>query len=201
MEKRFRVLLADQGGDVKWEAVFDESQEMPGHQKKYQHILDRTFLRPRDVIRFCNTILEQFKARKLSTGLASQRFENSDVHGARVEYSDYFIRELDDEIHKHVPNYRDYLEILRSNGTWHFERNRFEEEFRARYPTDDSGPGAALQHLFTFSIIGFYRPGGGGYGGSEYVFRYKEPISRFDPTAARFRVHPGLIEYLGLKRV
>jgi hypothetical protein len=30
-----------------------------------------------------------------------------DVHGSRVEYSDYFLRELDDEIHKHVPNYRD----------------------------------------------------------------------------------------------
>jgi hypothetical protein len=121
-------------------------------QKKYQHILDSTFLRPRDIIRFCNTILAHFKGRKLSTGSSSQRFDNTDVHGARVEYSDYFIKELDDEIHKHVPNYKDYLEILRSIGTWHFERKRFEDEFRARSSTD---PGAALQHLFTFSILDF----------------------------------------------
>jgi hypothetical protein len=198
MEKRFKLLLADGGEDVRWESVFDESLEMPGHQKKYQHILDRTFLRPRDIIRFCNTILMKFKARTLPTRSSSERFNNMDVHDARVEYSDYFVKELDDEIHKHVTNYKDYLEILRSIGTWHFERKRFEDEFLARFSTD---PGAAMQHLFTFSIIGFYRPGGGGYGGSEYVFRYKEPISRFDPAATRFRVHPGLIEHLGLKRV
>jgi hypothetical protein len=201
MEKRFRSLLAEGGEEIKWEDVFNEDQEMPGHQKKYQHILDRTFLRPRDVIRFCNQILDQYKARKITNGSTSSRFENGDVHDARIDYSNYFRNELDDEIHKHVPNYKDYLELFRSIGTWHFEREDFDREFKARYSNDESGPGVALQHLFTFSIVGFYRPGGRGYGGSEYVFRYKEPISRFDPTATRFRIHPGLIEYLGLKRL
>lgn len=31
-----------------------------------------------------------------------------------------------------------------------------------------------VQELYDFSLIGFYRPGGRGYGGSEYVFKYKE---------------------------
>jgi len=189
MEKRFRALLGQGSEEVKWEDVFDEHVEMPGHQKKYQHILDRTFLRPRDVIRFCNQILQQYKARKELGESISTKFENVDVHDARVE------------LHKHVPNYKDYLELLRSIGTWHFERDDFGREFKARYPNDELDPSGALQHLFTFSIVGFYRPGGRGYGGSEYVFKYKEPMSRFDPTATRFRIHPGLIEYLGLKRL
>jgi len=61
-------------------------------------------------------------------------------------------------------------------------------------------PISILEKLYSYSIIGFYRAGGRGYGGSEYVFRYKEPRTKFDPTAFRFRVHPGLVEVLGLKK-
>jgi hypothetical protein len=189
MEKRFRALLSAGGEEVKWEDVFDEDLEMPGHQKKYQHILDRTFLRPRDVIRFCNQILHQYKARKMPSAKLSTKFENVDVHNARVDYSNYFRNELDDEIHKHVPNYRDYLEVLRSIGTWHFERADFEKEFSARDPNDETGASGALQHLFTFSIVGFYRPGGRGYGGSEYVFRYWSFHNLGDVTAFKKRAN------------
>ena len=201
MEKRFRALLSEDSSEVTWEKVFNEGQEMSGHQRKYQHVLDRTFLRPRDVIRFCNGILEQYKARKTADPTIENRFENIDVNDARVDYSNYFINELDDEIHKHLPAYKDYLEILRSIGTWQFAHDSFAKHFTMRYPNASTTPEAVLRDLFEFSIIGFYRPGGRGYGGSEYVFRYKEPASRFDPTATQYRVHPGLMEHLGLKRL
>lgn len=42
---------------------FDEKTQMPGYQSKYQHMPDRTFLRPRDIIRFCNSVLKQYKLR------------------------------------------------------------------------------------------------------------------------------------------
>ena len=58
----------------------------------------------------------------------------------------------------------------------------------------------ALEDLYEFSLLGFYRPGGKGYGGSEYVFKYKEPKTKFDGSSTRYRVHPGLIDVLGLKR-
>ena len=61
-------------------------------------------------------------------------------------------------------------------------------------------PEKILEQLFDFSIIGFYRVGGKGYGGSEYVFRYREPRVAFDATAPRFRIHAGFIDALGLKR-
>ena len=202
MEKRFAVLLADSKSEqARWESVFNEQQEMPGHQTKYQHILDRTYLRPRDMIRFCNSTLKAFKVR-VQLPAPGQIFENTDVHEARPDYSHYFVNELDDEIHKHVPRYREYLEVLRGLGTWQFDKAAFSGQFNA---TVEAGDGevaidTALRQLYEFSVIGFYRPGGRGYGGSEYVFRYKEPRTKYDPAAVRFRVHPGLIDVLGLKR-
>jgi hypothetical protein len=41
---------------------------------------------------------------------------------AIVEYSEYFIREIDDEVHKHLPDYEKHLDVLRALGKWQFER-------------------------------------------------------------------------------
>ena len=84
---------------------------------------------------------------------------------------------------------------------WQFTPGDFEREFKASLPQSAKSVQEALYELYAFSVIGFYRPGGRGFGGSEYVFKYKEPQTRFDSSSARFRVHPGLIEVLGLKRV
>jgi hypothetical protein len=111
------------------------------------------------------------------------------------------MNELDDEIHKHIPHYPDLVELLRATGVWQFTLEDLEKQYASKPPAQGvSGPKDALEQLYDFSLIGFYRPGGRGYGGSEYVFKYKEPRTRFDPTATRFRIHPGLIDILGLKR-
>jgi hypothetical protein len=196
MEKRFNRLL---GEHASWGDVFDESKEMPGHQTKYQHVLDRTYLRPRDIIRFSNSVLKQYQARIAGTADPSPRFENVDLNNARVDYSTYLMNELDDEVHKHLPHYPALVEVLRLVGVWQFDFEQFERHYDAN-PVPDHGARAALQDLFDFSLVGFYRPGGRGYGGSEYVFKYKEPRTRLDPAATRFRIHPGLIDVLGLKR-
>lgn len=203
MEKRFRAELGiGQDEHVNWDDIFDEEQEMSGRQSKYQHILDRTYLRPRDMIKFVNSVLDRYKERNRGKETDSTRFSNEDVHTARIEYSEYLGAELDDEIHKHLPEYKRYLDLLRSIGGWQFESKLFETRASNR-PDLIHGetPVSVLEKLYNYSIIGFYRAGGRGYGGSEYVFRYKEPRTKFDSTALRFRVHPGLIEVLGLKKV
>lgn len=204
MENRFRAVLGDSPGEsVLWGQVFNETREMPGHQTKYQHMLDHTYQRPRDMIKFCNLVLDNYRDR-LGKGFAGadaqEMIDNIDIHNAKQAYSDYFVRELDDEIHKHLPNYGKYLEALRAIGTWHFATTDFITCCEQRSLAHAGEVPDILAVLYRFSIIGFYRPGGKGYGGSEYVFRYKEPRTGFDPTAERFRVHPGLIEHLGLKR-
>ena len=80
-----------------------------------------------------------------------------------------------------------------------FNRDEFVNQYTSKVSLEDIDSNKALSDLFNFSLIGFYRPGGRGYGGSEYVFKYKESRTLFDPTASRFRVHAGLIDVLGLK--
>lgn len=198
MEKRFRVVLGD---SPTWADVFDETKEMPGHQTKYQHILDRTYLRPRDVIKFTNSVLRQYQSRKSKESAAGDKFENIDLNNARSEYSNYLMNELDDEIHKHLPHYQDLVELLRKVGVWQFAPEEFAKHYsQAKFAAQVGSVNDALEQLYDFSLLGFYRPGGKGYGGSEYVFKYKEPKTKFELTSTRFRVHPGLIDVLGLKR-
>lgn len=204
MERRFSIVLSDEAvhGPVAWSDVFNEDREMPGHQTKYEHMRDRTYLRPRDLIKFTNGALARYKERagKEAGADHADKLDNVDVHNARVEFSEYFLREIDDEVRKHMPDYERHLDILRALGKWQFERAEFDSTYKEQYPTSALPSAEVLEKLYDFNFIGFYRAGGRGFGGSEYMFKYREPRTRFDPTSVRFRIHPGLIEVMGLKR-
>ncbi len=194
MESRFAAALTDSSSPVSWDEVFDEFKEMPGRQSKYKHICDRTFLRPRDMIKFCNEVLTAYKASSPDDGLF---FGNSAVHEAREAYSYYLLNELDDEIAKHAPQYKDYLEVVKSVGTEKFTFNQFVDKCDVRGELIGSNPLAILETLFEFSVVGYLKTGGRG-GGSEYAWRYRDPRTRFDSSADSFRVHPGFKEALDL---
>jgi hypothetical protein len=203
MERRFNIVLRDGvGPEISWSDVFNEDREMPGHQTKYEHMRDRTYLRPRDLIKFTNCTLARYKERASQEAGSDhpKKLDNVDVHNARIEFSEYFLREIDDEVHKHMPDYEKYLDVLRALGKWQFERDEFETKYNEQCPAPASTSADVLERLFEFSFIGFYRAGGRGFGGSEYMFKYREPRTRFDPTSTRYRIHPGLIEVMGLKR-
>ena len=99
-----------------------------------------------------------------------------------------------------MPDYERYLDAMRALGKWQFERDEFDEVLRRHYSDCTLNTSQVLERLYEFSFIGFYRAGGRGFGGSEYFFRYRDPRTRFDATATRYRIHPGLIEVLGVKR-
>lgn len=205
MERRFSIVLGEKAGEVvPWNQVFHEEREMPGHQTKYEHMVDRTYLRPRDMIKFTNCALSKYQER-IRGGESGQdskdKMDNADIHNARVEYSGYFLREIDDEVHRHLPDYDRYLDVLRAIGTWQFDKDAFDTIYMTHRPDPKISSLEALEKLYEFSFIGFYRAGGRGFGGSEYMFKYREGKMRFDPTSIRFRIHPGLIECLGLKRI
>lgn len=195
MERRFGQ-VAGFTGNVPWDEVFDETKEMPGRQTKYTHICDRTFLRPRDMIKFCNEVLAAHKA-AASTETPESKFDNASVIAARPAYSTYLLRELDDEIAKHVPDYREYLEVLKRIGSIQFSPAQFEEEWSRRASLKEKSWERALEELYEFSVIGYLKSGGGG-GGSKYVWRYLDAGARFDPAAETFRVHAGFKESLDL---
>lgn len=185
-----------------WDTIFDETQEMRGHQTKYQHIVDRTFRRPRDVIKFCNSILQIYKNRRLREEETPDKFVNEDINLSRPDYSNYLRDEIIDEIHKYFPGYRFYFEILKQIGYQQFSIEDFLEAFELWKDRFDGilQPMDVLEHLYDFSIIGFYRAGGSGYGGSEYVYKYLDQRAEFNRFSERFRVHWGLVETLGLKQ-
>lgn len=194
MEKRFEEVL----GKGDWDAMFDETQEMPSRQSKYQHILDPTFRRPRDIIKFCNEALVAYKSRG---GDGGGMFRNEDLIAARPSYSEYLLNELDDEIHKYIPHYEDYLELVKSLGSLQFNLEEW-NDVCARRPDllpETATPLSVLRELFEFSVIGYQRTGGVG-GGSEYLWRYLDSRVRFDEAATNFRVHPGFMEAFGLKK-
>jgi hypothetical protein len=194
MERRFAQLLGD---GTTWDEVFDESKEMPSRQTKYAHICTRTFLRPRDIIKFCNEVLAAHRRNG-----RSGRFENADLIDARAQYSDYLLNELDDEIAKHVPDYREYLEVVQSVGRETFNRQSFYDAWAKRGHLSDVNPDDALQQLFDFSVIGYLKTGGGG-GGSKWAWRYldQRPHRAFVPAdAEQFRVHSGFKEALDLSK-
>jgi hypothetical protein len=205
MERRFAIVLGDAPGEaVRWEEVFHEDREMPGHQTKYEHMIDRTYLRPRDMIKFTNCSLAKYRERRagaIGGTDAPDKIDNADIHNARTEYSEYFLREIDDEVHRHMPTYDRYLDVLRAIGKWQFDRDEFNVVYDRQRPDPAIVPGDALEQLYEFSFIGFYRAGGRGFGGSEYFFKYRDGRTRFDATSTKFRIHPGLIEVMGLKRL
>lgn len=197
MEKRFaKVFDIDEPGI--WNRVFNENRQMSGHQTKYQHIIDRTFLRPRDIIKFCNETLNVYKTQTVDS---SPQFDNDMVNLARVKYSEYLLSELEDEIHKHLPAYTEYMKVIKTINCAVFKRDDIIEACKSRKDTlpENVTWRDILSHLFEFSVIGYYRPGGL-TGGAEYVWHHKDRRALFNENASTYRIHPGLIEVLGLRR-
>jgi hypothetical protein len=189
IDQRIRAITQTESDDP-WGEVFDP-QAMRGTQKKYKHIAARTYLRPRDMIQFCNLCLAEAKKER------ADLIENHHIGKARTPYSEYLVNELDDEIHETAADWQDLLNVLRRVHKMRFDRDIFRKAFhdtgRSSSNADD-----ALELLYQFSILGFTKIGGGGYGGSAVAFRYKSPGVSFDPSATYFNVHPGLKEALEL---
>lgn len=196
VDTRIRVLLEEPDAEDPWYLVFDEDV-MRGTQHKYAHMVQRTYLRPRDLIQFANLCLAAAKRRLRDEG---GRISNVDVTNARVPYSNYLRAELGDEIHAHFPEWEKWLELLRRVGTLTFGPTRFRETCEgAQVLTAGSDADEILGHLYEFGVIGFARRGGAGRGGTDEYWRYRDPEVTFDAGAPYFRVHPGLKENLDLK--
>jgi hypothetical protein len=194
LERRFGVAL-EAGDRLPWDQVFDDKR-LSRRRHKYDDMLARTFRRPRDMIKFCNEVLRCHQG----SGSDCDRFSNEHVIAAREQYSDYLLRELIDEIHKHLPHFQDYFDIIKSLEAIDFTIEQFKEACDRRRDLEAAkeSPLQILQKLFEFSVVGYQRIGGVG-GGSEYVWRYLGSSIRFDGGATSFRVHPGLREAFGLK--
>lgn len=88
------------------------------------------------------------------------------------------------------------VELLRQFDAVTFERQEREDICARRrdlMPPDYNAV-KLLTDLFGFSVIGYYQAGRTGYGGAQYIFRYKQPRAMFNPNALSYQVHLGLLE-------
>ncbi len=176
-----------------WENVASPKL-MRGSQTKWNHILARSFLRPRDIIKFLNTALLIAKR----SGRRPLVFENEDIVAAREEYSAYLKAELDDEVLPHWPHWEEALQACSDIATMTFTRDQFTEAYRRRKSQANTvSEDDALRLLYRFSILGYERRSG--YGGSTWAFYYTDPEAGWDNSATRFKVHLGLKEYAKLR--
>ena len=191
--------LNNENFDFCWDSIFDNSK-IGRNQYKWNYIAERTFLRPRDVIKFLNLAIEQAHKRIESNPESVYLIINEDINGIREKYSTYLLDELKDEISGKYTDYERYLEILREIHILTFTKTDFQSKYdvvKKRYTMKESCE-TILERLYEFSIIGFYKPGGGGYGGSEYRFRYTSDYQSFNQNASKYKVHLGYKEYLEL---
>jgi hypothetical protein len=169
-----------------WARAFDDDV-MRGTQHKFNHMTFRSYLRPRDIIKFANCALNEYKqrlARVPANGTGSlSLMSNSDIISARKEYSRYLLSELDDEIAATTPRWNDYMEVLRQIQATRFTRQTFDEAY--------------ARVVARVSIIGFERSAGAS--GLEHHFRYLDETISFNPDARSFMVHRGLKEALELR--
>lgn len=181
-----------------WNEVFEPST-IYKNQNKWSYFTDRSFYRPRDLIKIMNLSLKAAHQRLKVNPDSLDFIINDDIRSIQKEYSIYLYDEIKDETHVKYPNFDKYLEILRSIHTISFTQEMYEINYKSikqRYPDIDSKEDI-LRILYEYGIIGFYKPGGGGAGGSEYCYIYKS-FQPFNPRAERFKIHMGFKEYLEL---
>lgn len=181
---------------VDWSDL-DDGALCRGTQQKWSYICARTYLRPRDVIKYCNVALHMAQSRALNSRATSPiLFCPDDLYESRKEYSHYLKHELDDEIVPHWANWSLTLDAISSVKTVSFTRDKFDQAYEAR--RDENSPLVvdALASLFRFSVIGYQRPLP--KGGSEWIYKYLKPQARWFPGATRFKTHSGLKEYCEL---
>lgn len=190
IDQRLRAKL---GKDVNWDDIA-APELMRGSQTKWNHIVARTFLRPRDVISFCNIALNEAKKREDHP----VKFINEDIIGSRNAYSRYLKQELDDEVMPHWPQWEEALQACSNIQKVTFERDEFDEVYKIRRSANNNvDTSDALRMLYRFSVIGYEKRSG--YGGSGWVFNYADPDAGWDSASTKFKVHAGLKEFAKLR--
>jgi len=187
------------GFQVNWSKIFDPAN-IGRNKLKWNFIMDQTFLRPRDLIKFLNLSLEEAQKRIKSDPESEKLITNRDIHNIKKDYSNYLYSELKDEVSAKYKDFDIYLEVLRDMHKTIFTIDDYEKSFKAvssRLGIKENSS-TVLERLYEFSVIGFYKPGGGGYGGATYCYRYTDPNIKFNPKATNYKVHPGFKEYLEL---
>jgi hypothetical protein len=153
--------------DRPWSSIaVDDDADLPeGVQNLWRYITTRTLERPRDLIKFL-----KFCAKEQPSG----RLTFAHVKEAEHRYSEWLYNELRDEIHSHLPVWREALQCITRVGrgviTIAELKEQFEKENTIRKWLANGGfdHEDIMRALFDFGIIGNLDDGG------RWLFKYKD---------------------------
>ncbi|HCU1962240.1 P-loop ATPase, Sll1717 family [Pseudomonas aeruginosa] len=177
--------------DNAWDTVFS-TKEMRQRAGIKSYILKRTMLRPRDIIAYCIFCLDSAQKNK------HEKIETDDIYEAERRYSRHIYDELDDEMHKQIPDCKDLLQVLRDIALTRFTKSKWIDSYSKRF-VDDTEEEAKekLKILFDYSIVGVPKKGGKSRG-TKFQFIYHDRLlePNFDGDMI---VHFSLHKELSLK--
>ena len=177
-------IKASLGVKYQWDDVVNDADPElpPSVQTVWKYILNRTYERPRDIIKFMKNGKLDFEA----------------VKKAEINYSDWLFRELKDEMCAHIDCYTDAVMTISTIGKSSFlygdiqkalKENSSVERFCALKQTTEE---EIIKMMFEFSILGTIDKDG------TWIFKYKDANLPFNKNAIMI-LHYGLIKKMRVR--
>jgi len=171
-----------------WDVIVDDlDKELPDKVKSvWAYIANRTFERPRDIVKFLKCIKKQSTSGKLP-------FKT--VQKAELEYSNWFYNELRDEIHSHLPIWKEALQAVTKVGKGVFPMSELEakmlqdKQIMTYVESHSLSLNNIAEKLFEFSVLGNLDDR------KRWLFKYKDHDMPFDENM-KLIVHFGFAKKL-----
>jgi hypothetical protein len=172
-----------------WSAAFT-TDEMRQRARASTYITKRTLGRPRDIVAFA--IFAHEEAQKHGHEI----IEATDIYEAERRFSRHVFDELKDEMERHVADFQEVTNALKSLRQRTFQMDDWMGACKANGITVREGR-VALEALLEASIVGIHATGGSG-GGSGTVYRYEDRHLQARDES-NMQVHLALVKELGLR--
>lgn len=181
--------LSDLSNEELYKALFPEKID---NKDMVRYIIDYSFGRPRDFIRYLQIVIREYPN--------ESKITSSMIAHCKKDYSDKFCSELYNELYIHLDNeYVDQLlsllKDLRKKSFDYTTIERFYEENREDYPKITSIK-TAIENLYKYSIIGNTWKKGEQ---SRFSWAYRKDGDKNIDFTKRFTVHFALRRYLFLE--
>ena len=164
-----------------WPAVVDEMKWKGPTATAWDYLVNKTMLRPRDIIQALK------RCQPYETGA---KLTPTAINGASVSYAEWLYNEIGDEMGTDLNEWREALGLLGQVGG-QFTLRTWEAGFSKHAVLNEKHkPLDVLQKLYEYGAIGMVGP-------RFWTFKFSDPQLLFDKTAA-FGVHWGLRPYLSI---
>jgi len=181
-------IVASLGSNINWtDVVSDKDRELPRKvETVWKYIINRTYERPRDVIKFL-----KYCKQECNTGILKFR----DVKLAENRYSSWLFNELKDEMCAHLPCYVEAVMSLSTLGRTIFDYSQctdalLDDIVVSKYCEDNAiSADEIVKLLFDFSVIGTVDTS------DRWIFKYKDNDLPFK-KGTKLMLHYGLVRKL-----